>query len=102
MVRFLSPEEVAPMRLRRISRSVLAIQVGAFLLTGLLGALAWWRGAPTPAYIPPDDWQVQDLVAHLDHRGVQLRAVPVMENGPPNGGGFMTNTDLPWDRLNHP
>jgi hypothetical protein len=83
--------------------AALARKLGiGILLVGLLMGLGWWRGGPRPQ---PDDpltgWQIEDLVAHLQNKGVDVRAVPTYKNGPVNAGAFLTTTDHTWEQLNH-
>jgi hypothetical protein len=83
---------------RRFLQIALPIKLIAFALMGLVAVVASWREAAQPMVM--DDWNIEDLLRHLDERNVQVRAVPVMENGPLSGGVFLTTTEQPWKQLN--
>src|ERR1700687_4909198 len=82
----------------RILRSSVARNVVIVVVTGGLTILGWWQSRPRTA--PPDDWEVSDLVAHVNDRGVKVRAIPVMEKGPPSQGVYFTTTARTWGQLN--
>jgi hypothetical protein len=83
--------------MRRILVNALGINLIALMVAGF-AATGWWHGAAYDAL--PNDATIEDLVARLQERGVQLRVVPVMENGPVRGGVFLTTTDRSWHDLN--
>jgi hypothetical protein len=88
--------------MHRTPPAALAHKLGlGLLLVGLLVGLGWWRGGPRRR---PDDplagWQIEALVAHLQDKGLEVRAVPTYKHGPVNAGAFLTTTDHNWERLN--
>jgi hypothetical protein len=78
---------------------LLVVQFGAALLVaGLLAVPGLRRGEARG--VAMDNWQVEDLVAQLRAKGLELRVVPTFEKAPVNNGAFLTTTDDPWSRLN--
>jgi hypothetical protein len=84
--------------MRRLLQHALGINLIAVAVMGLVAAAGWWRGGTRETV--PDDLTVDQLVDRLHARGVQVRAVPAMENGPLNGGAFLTTSDRSWKQLN--
>jgi hypothetical protein len=84
---------------RKATARLLVIQLGAaLLLAGLLAIPGVRRGEAR--CVAMDDWQIEDLVAHLQSKGVELRAVPTFPKGSVNNGAYLTTTDKPWAELN--
>jgi lambda repressor-like predicted transcriptional regulator len=78
---------------------LLVIQLGvALLVAGLMAVPGLRRGEARG--VAMDDWRVEDLMAHLRAKGLELRAVPSFEKAPLNNGAFLTTTDDPWSKLN--
>jgi len=50
--------------------------------------------------VPLDDWDVLQLVAHLDAEGLHLRALPTAKDGLIDDRAFLTTTSVDWDDLN--
>jgi hypothetical protein len=78
---------------------LLVVQLGAALLVAGLLALPGLRRGEARG-VAMDNWQIEDLVAQLRAKGLELRAVPTFEKAPVNNGAFLTTTDDPWSRLN--
>jgi hypothetical protein len=66
------------------------------LVAGGVGALMPAGQADGP--LPPD-WDVADLLAHLDARGVRLCAEPMVRNGPVSAGVFLSEAPIDRQRL---
>jgi hypothetical protein len=49
---------------------------------------------------PIDDWTVEDLVMHLRHSGMELRAVSTYKNGRIGPSAYLTTTNKSWEELN--
>jgi hypothetical protein len=47
------------------------------------------------------DWDIAQLAAHLNRKGVPVRLVPVSENAPLGSAAYLTTTAKDWDDLNH-
>jgi hypothetical protein len=76
-----------------------------FLLPALLaGAVpAVWVAHTSrrgPAALPPDDWDIPRLVAHLKEKGLDLRAVPTTRDGELEYNAYLTTTNARWLDLN--
>jgi hypothetical protein len=46
-----------------------------------------------------EEWRIDDLVAHLRAKGLELRVVPAMQNGPLSQGAYLTTTSKSWGQL---
>jgi hypothetical protein len=76
----------------------ITVTLVSILAAGLLAGLSWCR--TDPGELPPDHWKVEDLVGHLQKKGLEVRTVPAYAHGPPTAGAYLTTTDLPWRQLN--
>jgi hypothetical protein len=83
--------------MRHIIRSRSAGILGMLLLGSLLALLGSPPGCSRA--VPLDDWEVDDLVNYLRARGLEFRAVPVMEERPLSTGVYLTTTNKPPEQL---
>jgi hypothetical protein len=67
----------------------------ALLAGALLVALAGPRRGG-PRSLPPDDWQIPQLVAHLNRQGPGLRVVSTRQDGVVHHSAYLTTTDKEW------
>jgi hypothetical protein len=82
----------------RTKRSrALALALGLVLLAALLlTRLAAPKGPPSA----PDDWQVPDLLARLEARGLRLHAVAASRaTGDLRMGAYLCEDERPWEDL---
>lgn len=49
---------------------------------------------------PLHDWDIPQLVGHLNEAGMGLRLVSVQKYGEPSRAAFLTTTEQKWQRLN--
>jgi hypothetical protein len=75
------------------------VPLAAILLSGLL-ALAPRREEPGPGQPPRfprmEDWDVADLVRHLESRGLKLHALPTFRRGSVGRNAFLSTEARPW------
>jgi hypothetical protein len=87
--------------------SKLSSRVGWPLLPAVLAAalLAGWIRSravdPAASAVPPDDWDIPQLVAFLNDAGLGLRIVSTQKDGVIGQAVFLTATNKEWDDLNH-
>jgi hypothetical protein len=68
----------------------------AVLMGALLVVLAGPRGGGRTRSLPPDDWQIPQLVAHLNREGLGLRVVSTRVDGGVHHSAYLTTTDKEW------
>jgi hypothetical protein len=76
-----------------------------FLLLALLAAVVVWRLSPRSARpqteeLPLDDQDIPRLVAHLEEKGLPLRAVSTRKDGSFHLNAYLTTTASTWQDLN--
>jgi hypothetical protein len=81
----------------RVGRLWLPVVLAAAVLAGRIGQQ---RSGPATSAVPPDDWDIPQLVAYLNDAGLGLRLVSTMKNGIINQTAFLTTTSKEWDDLN--
>jgi hypothetical protein len=59
------------------------------------------KGDPASTGVPPDDWEVPQLAAYLNGKGLGLRMVPIVKGGTIRQTAFLTTTSQRWDFFNH-
>jgi hypothetical protein len=84
---------------RKTAVRLLAVQLAVALLVAALMAVPGLRRGEARG-VAMDDWQIEDLVAHLRAKGLEFRAVPTFQKAPLDYGAFLTTTDDPWSKLN--
>ena len=82
----------------RVGRLSLPAVLAAALLVGWIGLRA---GRPAASAVPPDDWDIPQLVAYLNDAGLGLRVVSALKNGVIDQTAFLTTSSKEWDDLNH-
>jgi hypothetical protein len=71
--------------------------LSATVLTGaLLVAFAGSRGGGRSRSLPPDDWEIPQLVTHLNREGLGLRVVSTRQDGVIHHVAYLTTTDKEW------
>jgi hypothetical protein len=87
-----------------MSKHKLVIFLLSTAAVGFAGGFgAWWgsRLRTIRPASPRDDWNIPQLVLHLHARGVHLRVVPVIKNGPVGHSAYLTEEDdRKWEELN--
>ena len=75
---------------------LLLVLAAVILLVVGVGRRKGGRAAPA---VPLDDWNIPQLVAHLNGEGLALRLVSTQKNGAICQAAFLTTTDKEWDEL---
>jgi hypothetical protein len=71
------------------------------LSAALLAVSVGERQADLPSTgVPPDKWEVPQLVAYLNGKGLDLRMVPIVRDGAIRQTAFLTTTSQRWDSFN--
>jgi hypothetical protein len=81
----------------RACRLLLPVFLAVALLTVAIDGRK--EEAATPGG-PPDDWDVPQLVAYLNGKGLGVRAVPTVRDGAIRDSAFLTTTSQPWNAFN--
>jgi hypothetical protein len=85
------------MRTKRLAALAPAFAVGLAALTAFLLPRLRAPKAPPAA---PGDWQVPDLLARLEARGLRLHAVPTSRaTGDLRMGAYLCERERPWEDL---
>lgn len=74
---------------------LLVLVVGSLLVVGIARRK---DGRATPV-VPLDDWDIPQLVAYLNGKGLGLRMVPTQKDAATCQAAFLTTTDKEWDEL---
>jgi hypothetical protein len=89
-----------------LGQSKLSWRVFRPLWSALLvsASLAVWIGqrvhGPATSDVPPDDWDIPRLVAHLNDQGLGLRMVSTLKTDVIDQTAFLTTTNKKWQVLN--
>jgi hypothetical protein len=78
-------------------RPALVLALAALLAAALVGARLRRAAQPT---LDLSGWDVPRLVEHLRGRGLPLRAVSTIKDGPIGNSAYLTTTDRSWRELN--
>jgi hypothetical protein len=68
-----------------------------FLTAGLLAVSTGGRKEAALPAGPPDDWDLPQLVAYLNSKGLGLHMIPTSKDGPIRHNAYLTTTVQPWD-----
>jgi hypothetical protein len=83
------------MRTKPLAARALALALGLVLLAALLLPRL---GAPPAPPSAPDEWQVPDLLARLEARGLRLHAVPASRaTGDLRMGAYLCEGERAWE-----
>ena len=86
--------------MRRLSRcGLLSVAFGTLILLPI--TIRLHRTSPTSSTRPFEDWNIVELVEHLDRMGVKLQLRSTQEDGSLGQTVFLTTAGKRWSDLNH-